>query len=756
MTSRKRLFAITIFMTLLLSYFSSISIQVAAYSINLSFSDGVSERTVSPGGAVIYNLKIDNPVSTNQSEVNLTLMGVPVGWQANFLPDSNFTLANQSQTTRTLSLIIPLNTNANHAYEISIIADYRFVGDGDGSVSLSTTTHVRRSYGLNATSSTPEKQLRPNAHDGFDLKIANLGNGIETISFSVRNAPPNWTIIPPANVNIPPFSNVTTTVTCNVPSDAYAGIFYFIIRAKSENTTIYVEQTYIVYVPAIHNVTIRFMDGITQAVLRPGSSITFNLEVLNRGNVADEFNLSIIPFQGSNASWAKLTAKWVSIERGSIASVGLNITFPINALHGNHSFLVYAESLYDHSVNDTVNITVFAQQVGIIWGVSNNYELTGSPGEVVNFSLTLINIGNGIDVFHPQVIPIEDSRYIPILPYIKFECDNITLRPNEKYNLLIHVAIPENKTLLKANYYEMSIMIYSSINYSINRYFKFALWVKSVRELILSTDEASAIADMGINDAVWNLQVRNNGNGDDSATFQIEEVEYRWHKGWFKFNPDTLWFQFDRQSGTTVLGLDTDNYQDMDGGTYHFKVFAISGDGITKSNGLTLEVRLNKGELKIISLEILRKVIRVGDKVPVKIAIRNTGNVTSGISLVEVGLIFNEKGVGYSFIGKIEAGKEINLTIVWRPSEAITADLKARLEFYHTTINSTSVNVTVDPKENNPLVWTNIVPLIILLALYTCSIFAIGHYRGRKFRHSDGFREEIRTSIKPLIKQPKK
>jgi uncharacterized membrane protein/DNA-directed RNA polymerase subunit RPC12/RpoP len=692
MNYNKILSCLSVLLLLTLGSLSYIPFLARAEGIALTVSDGIDERMVSAGSVAVYNLKVENTDTAGQREVNLTLVGIPTGWVADIHPNPDLILGNQTQATRTLIVTVPANATAETIGVITVIADNRLVGGGgEGSVSLATTTRIKQTYGLNVSTSDPDKEIAGGSSAGFDLVIKNEGNGVDTVVISVHSAPKGWAIIPPNSVSIPPSGSAKVTIACNVPANTTAGLYYFVARATSENVTFLSEQAYIVNVAIQRGVSLRILNGTGFAEAWPGSYTTFTLEVSNKGNVADVFDLVVL---GLNSSWAELGATTVQIGQGGIMNVLLRISLPKGTAQGNYSFTVRVESIYTAHVQEFLTFTIFAFPVGNLGVYSNQYSKSGLPGENVTYSLFVINKGNCDDIVHPKMTRADSD----IAPYITFDGKDLPLFPGETRELDVHFQIPSELEALDASHYTFTISFFSKLNRSVPTGTSFGITVENVYNLSLFAAEPSQILEIDGDYVVWDIDIKNNGNGDDTSTPYIYQKDAKWQKSWWSFEPTSL----DIPHGmvrTTTLKLWVSSSVDVGPGNYSFKVATQSDDGQTISAPLTLYVKVVKSKIQIISWEIKKAKPRVDERVLVEVTIKNIGDAATptGIDLALLDLNYNYR-VSFYTTSKLSVGENKTVTLTWVPTRTGSYFLKVRVtvagENYETTTKSVTVQDT--------------------------------------------------------------
>jgi len=127
----------------------------------------------------------------------------------------------------------------------------------------------------------------------------------------------------------------------------------------------------------------------------PGSTVVYTLTLENTGNLADTFTIE------SAGVWdVTLPITSTSLAPGETADVTVQVTVPADALAGDSDVTtVTATSEFDDTVSDTSVLTTTANQIYGFELAPATAALSGAPGDVVTYTLTLTNVGNGEDTY---------------------------------------------------------------------------------------------------------------------------------------------------------------------------------------------------------------------------------------------------------------------------------------------------------------------------------------------------------------------
>jgi len=127
----------------------------------------------------------------------------------------------------------------------------------------------------------------------------------------------------------------------------------------------------------------------------PGSVVMYTLSITNTGSVSDTFDLT------ADAQWpTQLSQSSITLDADEVGTFTAEVTIPANVIAGDEGVaLVTAVSQSDGDINDYSFLTTTAAAV---YGVSVSADpdaLSGDPGAVVTYTVTISNTGNGIDNF---------------------------------------------------------------------------------------------------------------------------------------------------------------------------------------------------------------------------------------------------------------------------------------------------------------------------------------------------------------------
>ncbi len=147
----------------------------------------------------------------------------------------------------------------------------------------------------------------------------------------------------------------------------------------------------------------------------PGDLVDFTLTVSNKGNVADEFRVSIT---SAPPGWsAQLIADTFSLDADGTTPVLVSVIAPKNATAGEKAEITFtAASLGNTARTQSITITTVVNQIfGLeLTAIVSHLEML--PGEEMDYTLRIVNPGNGNDRYE-IILPMGfEPGWFPTIP----------------------------------------------------------------------------------------------------------------------------------------------------------------------------------------------------------------------------------------------------------------------------------------------------------------------------------------------------
>jgi uncharacterized membrane protein len=162
----------------------------------------------------------------------------------------------------------------------------------------------------------------------------------------------------------------------------------------------------------------------------PGDTVEYDLTLTNTGLNPDTYDLTL-----SGETWPTLISDdTVSLAPGESTIITVAVTIPDDAMGGDSdTATVTATSQTDPGVSDSADLTT---SVDVVYGVelSADQSAEGMPGEIVTYTISLLNTGTVEDTYE---LTVSDNDWPTILSE-----DTVTLLPGENADVTVAVEVP--------------------------------------------------------------------------------------------------------------------------------------------------------------------------------------------------------------------------------------------------------------------------------------------------------------------------
>jgi uncharacterized membrane protein len=404
----------------------------------------------------------------------------------------------------------------------------------EGKASPRSASYLLSIVAANATrwvdASTPQKSAT------FGFQVQNTGDSnlpnCDLQLYPWTFPPDKWSynFIPSAPFEVPPNQGPKTILLVIYPSaDADAKRYTFQLKGKGLGV---VTNSISINLDVRQYANVKVKAPPVQAA-NPGETLEFDFEIQNTGNGKDKFFVfsveasitSIVPVLKDGLNWTNDLAP----TKSAIKTVVVELQYNTKTTEGTAGLQLTM------TVRSNFNIT----QDDVNWTyiqVYHTYDLslgisppsaTLLPGELAEFTITLLNLGNGNDNISVNVTTTFDSSSWTVglgKPwfYLAAERTNTTT---------LKITPPLNA--LKGSNYRIDVTATSSgplfPDTPVQRTESLAITIKQVRKLDVPVQNFTAPAPIGPGEVVrFPFSFTNMGNGEDTVNITVIEKPVNW------------------------------------------------------------------------------------------------------------------------------------------------------------------------------------------------------------------------------------
>ena len=487
-----------------------------------------------PGENATYLIEIFNKDSV-ENNVRLSLPFGYNGWSASF-DDDYFPIAANSKVERILTVTVPDDEEPWSDNPITVEAEFEEQGESEFA---NQTTIARQKFEVEITSLSNETEenitsdmLEPGQSANYSLEIHNLGNYYDNFTFEAE-IPDGWTIeFSPMDVPLL-VKNGTETIeiilTTSTNEKAYSQHQVTLRVYSIDNKTAFDTVTLNITILRTRGVNVEV--NLSSLSLLPDEEKRIQVIVTNTGNWYENFSLTLTPPPGmDNFSMVldQLEYAYVPFE---IMNFSLSITAPgpldIQAFAGSSYQITIDVDSSDRILNSDVSTDLTIDQYfkGEVIGASDVYI---KPDDLVEFEMTLTNLGNGFDDFTILSDLNEDNWTITfIIDTIEWESFIRELAPGYSITFTVRaispeVGIDESKAGFVARAAVGAISengegFVQQFNMTVEQIFSTRIFVEH--------NDLRIIPEESVN---YTITIINTGNGDDEITLGFNETPTYW------------------------------------------------------------------------------------------------------------------------------------------------------------------------------------------------------------------------------------
>lgn len=616
MSLRKRSIKILIALMMVVSTLTALTLittNVSAAQLgpaDLSISVvGDSKKFAKPGEWVSFNLRITNSNSNTDGWVNLTLSGGTIfpntgeNWQSTLEKETNIVVRYSQSTDVRLDVRVGSETfnktsKMDHVERVVIIGEYYDKGDQTyevaGTLYQTVDVQVQQKHEFdfdNEVNEIDPKKPNKARQVQFNFTINNTGNGEDTFTFKVQNAPGS-PFIPTTNVKAYEAEDVQLTIN-NIPKDTEAGIHFVTIECSSENESIKDRQAGVnVQIDPTYNLDLSTNDPTTKDIL-PDDYVNYTFTLENKGNDEDEVKLTW-GVVGSAPGWGVDVISPLSphtIPRNGSSLLKLKVSAPENATYPlTVQSFINISSIHDPSVYQYINTikTKLIQTVDIDIIPQQSQSTLNKTTFQASFPIEIYNEGNGEDKFEFKLIGSFPSGE---LWNYNFNPPSITLgpegSPNDNGMVYLNVTGPEDA---RYGSFKMNISATSNKKPSIMDQEEITIQVDKTYNIDIT--RLASEKQPGYPGAEISIKIKGENTGNFKDTFSMDvDVPSNALEWITKFDPDVFIDLEPDEIENTTFTLNVD--EDAPEGFYIFTISCFSTQDETKRDSFKLNISVS-------------------------------------------------------------------------------------------------------------------------------------------------------------------
>ena len=399
---------------------------------------------------------------------------LPADWEFKFpkgtetLEPAEFPNSSKHSTLLWATVRVPDGTPIGESANITLIATSLLSVNGypGGLITkrASITVHVVQGYGVDLSPEVSGGVAQPLETVVYRLNLTNVGNGADTFGITYRgNEVMGWTVeLDVYSVDLAPLQQATLTMRVTPLIDAVKDqVLSLRVRAGSLYDGDTFDEVWVN--TSVGYVGIAELELLSQSPMVwkfPGETVTFDLELRNKGNGDDTFDIDLFVNASSwsaslDPSSSSVSTRSLAVGMGKTAKFKINITLPSLAEAASLQDLEELRILAGTKVLSTISATPRLDVLGssrleLTIGVLKEFKANVRAqygeslykevlvGETAEYLLALENRGNGEDVITAFALSqIGSARH---LSWASLEGGRIPLSPFGSTNLTMRIT----------------------------------------------------------------------------------------------------------------------------------------------------------------------------------------------------------------------------------------------------------------------------------------------------------------------------
>jgi uncharacterized membrane protein len=400
-----------------------------ALSIPNAYDIDVFPRTASLNGltgtTVNYSIHLTNTGQLTDT-YNISAQGI---WTVT-LPVTEVTLLSQGMITFPVMIEIPAGIPGG-SYDLTNV---QITSQGDRAKTTNTLLMITGdTYGVIVRPSFDSKMGLPGENLIYTLNITNTSNTTDTFDITVEES--EWPVSP-SQTSIGPLgsgNSETMHFTVTIPSDAQdwdqdTGIISFTSRADPD------QSAYITLNSTARTHGVSCEPAISYAAGKAGTIVEYQVYIRNTGGYPDIFDVNT----SSENGWMVTPEQNIigPLNTGVQVPLKVVVNIPVNVVGGQvDNTILTVSSQSDITKQDMSSLITTVNVYGIRISPLLD-QLSGEPGSIVTYTLSITNLSNIADTF---VVTVSD--YVWDTSTLSNE---ITLSSGQNVNIFVTVRIPDS------------------------------------------------------------------------------------------------------------------------------------------------------------------------------------------------------------------------------------------------------------------------------------------------------------------------
>ncbi len=528
--NRYLLFAVTLAIAALAVLCFSQEAEAGDYDFSMSVDGG--SKSGLPEDIVEYPITVINDGDVKQViKLEIDDTSVPDGWEAWLSKSQTKELRTDDDDLITLYVDIWKWADAGDKAFVVVNAESKEDANVTGSVQTTTTTSQKYKPRAAAQDPTSQEVVAGETVD-FTVTVNNIGNGEDTITITIPEKDDEdydgWIFVKPNSLTLARNESSNITLRITPDSTATAGQYGVTIKVCSDDPdgpTCYTDQ---VITEVMHKPNLDvFADGGKNKDIEAGGMVTYSIELTNKGNDYDDFNITVVPGAWQAGGWT------ATVEPSSVTDLApntplllsevLTVEAPDNASADDKGRIkIKVSSVADPTKFKEVTTTSTVRQeyeptLLIIGDDTKNVK----PEDEVTFDINITNDGNGEDKIS-LTLTGGNSSWASFSGQSSF-----TLQRDTTGSTVVRVSPTKGTT--QANNYQIIVKATSEdgttidtkpIFINVDQVFDVSASVKSGESSLQYADPDTTIE--------WNITVTNKGNGEDTFRLTLEGAKADW------------------------------------------------------------------------------------------------------------------------------------------------------------------------------------------------------------------------------------